>query len=210
MNLRTRLAVAAVAGTVTVTGAVAADAAVAHPTRPGGTTGVHAAARTTLVVTGGHTAVRLDPTTAAALTKAGYRIRLASEARARKGGAVAFPVTGGVLDAKTAAGFISHSGGLTLVHAGKRLTVRDFRVSTTRKGLSAYADQANARLRLFNLGLAHAAVSLSHHRLQIIGVGLRLSKGAAKTLNSYFGGSLFSAGIKLGTARVNAGVETVR
>src|SRR3954454_16597088 len=74
-----------------------------------------AAARTAttyIVPTGGVTMLKLADATAAALAQNGVKVRLASEARMTHSG-IAFPITGGLINAKTLAGRITHIGGLT-------------------------------------------------------------------------------------------------
>ena len=63
---------------------------------------------------GGSTTLKLDSGLAKALTGAGVAVGPVSPATAKKGGRVAFPITGGELNPKTAAGVINHSGGLSL------------------------------------------------------------------------------------------------
>ena len=58
-----------------------------------------------------------------------------SEAKAGKAG-ISFPIQGGLINAKTLAGNITHSGGLTFAAGGKSLTIRDFEVSTTQEDRS--------------------------------------------------------------------------
>ena len=80
----------------------------------------------TVALTGGATTVTLDPGAAAALQSLGIAAApIGSDS-------LAFPITGGKLDAKTFAGTIAHSGGIALTKgattvAADRLRDRDRR-----------------------------------------------------------------------------------
>ena len=54
----------------------------------------------------------------------------AAPATANPDGSLAFPITGGKVDAKTLAGSITHSGGLTLTKGATAVTVTDFTIET--------------------------------------------------------------------------------
>ena len=54
---------------------------------------------------------------------------------------------------------------------------------------------------LFRLDLSHAKLAAGKHIATARGIGLKLTSTAAKALNSALGTKLFSAGLKLGTAR---------
>jgi hypothetical protein len=58
-----------------------------------------------------------------------------------------------------------------------------------------------ARAPLFNLVLTHAKTAAGKHVVVARGVGLTLTKVAAKALNVTLGTKLVSAGLGLGTAR---------
>lgn len=169
----------------------------------------HAATTTYVVPTGGVTMLKLADATAAALTQNGVKVRLASEARMTPSG-IAFPIRGGLVDAKTLAGRITHSGGLTFVAGGKRLTIRDFVINTSRSRLSAYVDQAKVRIPVLKLDLSKAHVSSTATTLGVTNVGATLTRTAADALNQYFSTSLFTAGLPIGTARVSARIVVVK
>ena len=83
-------------------------------------------------LTGGSTTLKLDRGTAAALK--GLGVSVAPVGRARAGAAgVRFPITGGRIDARTAAGTIRHAGGLRFSAGGRSLTLRAPRVAVGRK-----------------------------------------------------------------------------
>ena len=196
-----RRTAAIVTGTALLLGApAAATAANAAPARP-----AHHAhhAATKFVATGGSTRLQLDAGTAKVLTDNGVSVSLASEARMKPSG-IAFPITGGVLNAKTLAGRIRHSGGLTFTAGGKSLTVRDFTINTVTKRLTAYVDQAHARIPLLDLHLGKAKVHATAKSLSVRNVKATLDKAAASALNAYYGVSLFKSGLPIGTAQVSA------
>ncbi|MGN6608156.1 MAG: hypothetical protein ACTHMS_14230 [Jatrophihabitans sp.] len=199
--------VAGAALTVAVPGAaLAAGSGAAHTTAPARA----AAASTTYVVpVGGVTMLKLAPATAQALAANHVSVRLASEARSLKSG-IGFPITGGLVNAKTLGGRITHMGGLTFVAGGKQLTVRDFVINTVRGKLTAYVDQAKTRIDLLNIDLGHAKVTASSTHVGVANVGATLTAAAASALNSYFKTNLFKAGLAIGTAQVSAKVVVLK
>jgi hypothetical protein len=206
MSLRSKLALGAataLAASVTLAGGTAVASGTHH------TTTKQAASTTYVVLKGGATTLALDPGTAAALTSAGISVAPASEARVRPSG-VAFPIQGGLINAKTLSGRITHSGGLTFSAGGKDLTIRDFTVNTAKKTLTAYVDQVGARLTVLDLRLGRAKVNVTARHTTISNVKAVLSDGAASALNAYYATNLFSGGLKIGTATVSASSKTVR
>ena len=161
-----------------------------------------------LVASGGVTMLALDAGTAKALTANSIKVAPASEARVVASG-IAFPIQGGVLNPATLAGSLTHDGGLTFTAGGKSLTIRDFTVSTTTGRLSAYVDEVGARINVLDLSLAKAKVVASTGKLGVSGVVATLDATAAKALDGYFGTSLFTKGLAIGTVRVGAKVGVV-
>ena len=210
MSVVRTLAVAATAAVVTIplAGATAAQAGSTH--RP--STAHHATAdkrgATYLVLTGGKTTLALDKKTAAALTSNGVAVAPVSEAKAGKAG-ISFPIQGGLINAKTLAGNITHSGGLTFAAGGKSLTIRDFEVSTTKKALTAWVDEAGARIPVLNLKLGKAKVKATAKHLMVTGIRATLQKGAAQALNGYFSTNLFTGGLAVGKVQVSASVKVL-
>ncbi len=210
MSVVRTFAVAATAAVVTIplAGATAAQAGSTH--RP--STAHHATAdkrgATYLVLTGGRTTLALDKKTAGALSSNGVTVTPASEAKAGKAG-ISFPIQGGLINAKTLAGNITHSGGLTFAAGGKSLTIRDFEVSTTKKALTAWVDEAGARIPVLNLKLGKAKVKATAKHLMVTGIRATLQKGAAQALNGYFSTNLFTGGLAVGKVQVSASVKVL-
>ncbi|MGC4111299.1 MAG: HtaA domain-containing protein [Nocardioides sp.] len=157
---------------------------------------------TYVVFKGGATALALNPTTAQALTDNGISVSTVGEAKSTKAG-IAFPIQGGLIKAKTLGGSITHSGGLMFSAGGKDLTIRDFTINTKKKTLSAWVDQVGARITVLNLNLGHAKVKVTKKHTTVKGVRAVLAKGAASALNAYYSTTLFTGGLKIGTAMVS-------
>ena len=83
-----------------------------------------------IAFTGGATSLALDPGTAQALTALGIAAAPAAPATASPDGSLAFPITAGKVNAKSLAGSITHSGGLTLTKGSTAVTVTDFTIET--------------------------------------------------------------------------------
>lgn len=199
MSTRSRTVAAAAALSAVGLTAGALAPAVAAPA-------AHAQPR--LVASGGVTMLALAPGTAKALTTNKITVSPASEARVVESG-IAFPIQGGVLNPANLGGGLTHDGGLTFAAGGKTLTIRDFTVSTTTGRLSAYVDQVGARINVLDLSLAKAKVSATSTKLGVSGVVATLDATAAKALDGYFGTTLFTAGLPIGTVRVSARIGVV-
>ncbi len=210
MSVLRTLAVAAttVVVTVPIAGATAAQAGSTHHASSAHHATADKRGATFLVLTGGRTTLALDKGTAAALTSNGVTVAPVSEAKAGKAG-IAFPIQGGLINARTLAGRITHSGGLTFAAGGKSLTIRDFEVSTTKKTLTAWVDEVGARIPVLNLKLGKAKVSGTAKHLTVKGIRATLQKGAAQALNGYFSTSLFKGGLPVGKVQVSASVKVL-
>lgn len=193
--IATSAAIALSGAALTTTGLAPASAATVTHVQP------------RIVATGGVTMLALDAGTAKVLTANKIAVTPASEARVVPSG-IAFPIQGGVLNPSNLQGLLRHDGGLTFTAGGKSLTIRDFTVSTTSGRLSAYADEARARITVLDLSLAKAKVSTGRTSLGVRGISATLDAAGAKALNGYFGTKLFSKGLKIGTVRVSAVVGT--
>ena len=122
--------------------------------------------------------------------------------RARAGtGGVRFPITGGRIDARTAAGTIRHAGGLRFSAGGRSLTLRAPRVAVGRK-IMLSARVGGGRVHL--LELTGARVSRSGFNTNVSGLRARLTQKAASALNATFGVKAFKKGLRLGTASVRS------
>jgi hypothetical protein len=205
MSVRSKLALTASAAVVAAATLTASGNATASGPAP---TSARAGA-TYVVLKGGATTLRLNPGTAKVLTDNGISVAPASEARVRSTG-IAFPIQGGLLNSKTLAGKVKHSGGLTFSAGGKDLTIRDFTINTAKKTLSAYVDEAGARIPVLNLNLAKAKVKVTKKHLNVSNVKAKLTSGAASALNSYYSTSLFKGGLKIGTATMSASSKILR
>ena len=205
MSVRSKLALTASAALVAAATLTASGNATASGPAP---TSARAGA-TYVVLKGGATTLRLNPGTAKVLTDNGISVAPASEARVRSTG-IAFPIQGGLLNSKTLAGKVKHSGGLTFSAGGKDLTIRDFTINTAKKTLIAYVDEAGARIPVLNLNLAKAKVKVTKKHLTVSNVKAKLTSGAASALNSYYSTSLFKGGLKIGTATMSASSKILR
>ena len=205
MSVRTKLAFTASAAALAAVALTSSVSAVAS--------GTHASARagatTYVVLKGGATTLALNAGTAKVLSDNGVSVAPASEARVTKSG-IAFPIQGGLLNAKTLAGKVTHSGGLTFTAGGKDLTIRDFTINTKKKILTAWVDQARARLTVLDLKLGKARVHAGKRHLTVSNVKAVLDPGAASALNTYYSTNLFKGGLKIGTATISASSKLVR
>ncbi len=197
-------AATAVAGLLTGSAATAASAATSQPaaaTRPAAS--VH--------LTGGVTVVTTAPGIAGALLKNGI-VPIATWPGtqavkfAKSGPAVrfAFPVTGGRASLSPLGGRVYHRGGILFFNArnSKEVLVSRFTINLSTGDLTGIVNgNPKARVPLFNLDLSHAKLAAGKHVVVAKGVGLKLTKVAAGALNAALGTKLFSAGLRLGTAR---------
>jgi hypothetical protein len=195
--------VTAMAGLLAGSAVTAASAATTHSA---GAAQTAAAVR----LRGGATSVTTAPGIALALLKNGI-VPIATSPGSQSlqfpssGPAVrlTFPVTGGRVSLSPLGGSIRHRGGILFFNAanGKQIQVSNFIISLTHGNLTGIVNgNPAARVPLFNLVLAHAKITVCKHVVIARGIGLTLTKVAATALNATLGTSLFSAGLKLGTA----------
>jgi hypothetical protein len=122
-----------------------------------------------------------------------------------------FPITSGRVDATSLAGHINHSGGLEFVNVanGHTLTLTNFRIQiSAHPGLTAAVNgDPKSRVRILNLDLSNATIVKHPPTVKVDGVKATLTTTAASALNSTLGVNLFSAGITLGTANVDARIS---
>lgn len=162
---------------------------------------------TVLTLTGGATTLTLDPATAEVLTANGVAVAPVHPAEGTDAGP-AFPITGGEVDAATLAGTIDHAGGLAFTAGGRTLTVTDFRIDTTREVLTAKLFGVGPRVPLLRLDLSAVEVEAGDGTVVVSNVGASLTRAGAVALNLYFGVDLFSQGLAIGTATVDAEFAT--
>jgi hypothetical protein len=202
-GLRYLAAATAVTSLLAGSAATAASAATAQPRGTRAAAAVH--------LRGGTTAVTTAPGIAAALLKNGI-VPLATppggqSVQIRKTGPAVrftFPVTGGRVTLNPLGGNIQHRGGILFLNLknGKSIQVSRFTINLTRADLTGIVNgNPKARVPLFRLDLSHAKLTAGKHIVTARGIGLKLTSAAAKALNAALGTRLFSAGLKLGTAK---------
>lgn len=150
---------------------------------------------------GGQTDLAVDPGTLSALTSLGVTPGLAGDARANPDGSFGFPITGGKVDAKTLAGSIPHSGGITLTKGGTTVALTDFLIDTRSATLAAKVNGSDP-VQILSLDLASPKVTISGREVTVAGVAATLTKAAADALNAAFGTTAFTEGLRLGVATV--------
>jgi hypothetical protein len=189
--------------------ALVAVVAVLAPATAGASSG------TTVRLKGDATTLQTDPATTKALISNGILplpVKPASVDAAwwHRGLSLryAFPITGGRVDATSLAGHINHSGGLRFVNVanGHTLKLTNFRIQiSAHPGLTAAVNgDPKSRVRILNLDLSTATIVKHPPTVKVNGVKATLTSTAASALNSSLGVHLFSAGITLGTANVDA------
>src|SRR5689334_19806306 len=98
---------------------------------------------------GGATTLALSSTAAGALQSLGIAAAPISPASATKSGALKFPITGGRVDSKTAAGTIRHSGGIRLSKGATKVALRSFTIRIDKHpDLTARVGRASCRERV--------------------------------------------------------------
>ena len=158
-----------------------------------------------LAFTGGSTSLALDPGAAQALTGLGVAVAPAAPATAGDGGGIAFPITEGKVNARTLAGSITHSGGLTFSAGATSVTVSDFVIETA-PAPKLTAALGGARVDLLTLDLGSLERKVDGRNVTLGGVVVKLTAGAAAALNQAFGTSALTEGLTIGTATVRARV----
>lgn len=152
----------------------------------------------------GQTQLTLDRATAKVLTANGVSVAPIRPAGPR-GGTIAFPVTGGVIDdLSTGAGRITHSGGLRFQAGRTVVRLTDFTVVVGKRSFLT-AKVGSKRLPILNLDVSKAKVGIASGRdITVRGVTTTLTPQAATALNRAFGVRLFSRKISIGAVRVTA------
>lgn len=162
---------------------------------------------------GGSTDVTLSPTLTSALGSLGVKIGYDHPAVV-SGATATFPITSGVIDLKTSAGTLLHSGSLTFdaQSDATKVSLQAFVISTASKPavLSAEVVVNNAvwgRYNVFDLMLpAGTTLPLkpTGNTLWLKGVKLTLDPSMSSMLNKVYGVSQFTPGFDVGTANVSA------
>jgi hypothetical protein len=154
-----------------------------------------------VLFTGGATALAVEPAAAQALTGLGVALAPVDPAQAREDGRVAFPITGGRVNAETLAGAIRHSGGLALTAGSTRVELTDFEIEID-ESPSLFGRVGGQRVELFTLDVGSVTREVQGRRVTVGGVVLRLTAGAAQALNGAFGTTALAEGVVIGTAAV--------
>ncbi len=157
----------------------------------------------TVKIKGGHTSLTVAAGTLAVLTKNGVSVTPIRPASA-SGATFSFPITGGSVKPRTAAGTITHSGGLTFTVGKTSLGVQDFTIDTTKGVLTARVSGTHTRVPLLKLDASSARITARWGCLTVSNVKASLTAEAAAALNKTFGVSLFTAGLPIGVAKVSA------
>jgi hypothetical protein len=154
------------------------------------------------VLGGGATTLALDPGAASALSSLGITPGVVGRARAGASG-LAFPVTGGKVDAGTLAGTISHAGGIALSRGDTRVELTDFEIGIDETpALSARV--GGRRVEILSLDVSAIRRGARRGTITVDGVVGRLTAAAAGALNQAFGTDAFTEGLTLGTASLAA------
>jgi hypothetical protein len=154
-----------------------------------------------VVFRGGNTTLALDPGAVSALQSLGIAAAPLSPARANDAG-LAFPITGGKVDAASLAGRIRHSGGIALTRDATRVELRDFAIVIDETpALTALV--GGDRVEILALDVSAIERGGGGRNVRVSGVVARLTAIAAQALNQAFATDAFSEGLVLGTATIN-------
>lgn len=157
------------------------------------------------VFKGGATTLALDPGAASALQQLGITPGVVGDATAGASG-LAFPITGGKVNAETLAGQIAHSGGISLTKGSTRVEVTDFVIDTTATP-KLTALLGGQRVDLLTLDVSGVQRSVEGDTIVVGNVVAKLTAGAAAALNQAFSTNAFTEGLTLGTATVRGEVR---
>lgn len=154
-----------------------------------------------VVFAGGETRLALDAGAASALQSLGISAAPVDPAKANSDGRLAFPITGGRVNARTLAGSITHSGGIALTRGATRVELRSFTIGIdSSPALSALV--GSDRVDILSLGVDDITREVEGRDVTVGGVTARLTKAAADALNQAFGTTAFTEGLTLGVAEV--------
>jgi hypothetical protein len=172
-------------------------------------------------LTGGATSVRLSHELLGALESLGVapdNVLPGGLHPTARGATAVFPIPTGELDAEGPVLEIIHSGGLTLTAGDTRVALTSFVIENIGNdlrlsGVVKANDTIVGRIPLFRIALTQAPVvtpgtGREAGRLKIEGAELKLTSGAAATLNAAFGlDGVFTGGFPIGTARIVARIR---
>jgi hypothetical protein len=167
-------------------------------------------------LSGSHTAVALDPTTVAALTKLGVSLAPTGTA-SLSGSTISFPITAGYVEIHSdhsvkpgwIQGSIQHDGsGFSLTGGGTTVTLGNFSVDPGDSLLTGTVD-GKADVPLLSLDGSKVKVSMSGGDVDLDGTVAKLTAAAASALDAAFHTTAVVAGLPLGTVHLvaNAGAD---
>jgi hypothetical protein len=154
-----------------------------------------------LRLTGEDTTLVLDEGTAGVLQENKVKVAPVDPAAAG-GGGIAFPITGGSVDAESLAGTIEHSGGLAFSAGDTTVELTDFVVDTNAGTLTATVGMD--QVPILSLDLSELQRSERGGAIVVSGISASLTEEAAMALNEAFGVSLFEEGLAIGDVTVRA------
>lgn len=162
-----------------------------------------------VLTAGGDTTVALDAGAAGALQSLGVAVAPITPASAGPAG-ITFPITNGLLNPDSFAGRIGHSGGLTFSKGETRVDLRRFTIKIDSNpdlsGIVSVNGKRVGRVELFSLDLSKLQAVKSSEDIQLSGVTLKLTKGAADALNGAFKVTAFTEGLVIGQASTDTDI----
>lgn len=156
---------------------------------------------TELTLNGEDTTLVLDEATAGVLEENMVSVAPVDPATAGDEG-IAFPITGGTVEAESLGGTIDHSGGLVFSAGGTDLEVTDFVIDTAAGSLLATA--GGDQIPLLAVDLSGLERSEDGDVIVLEGITTSLTPEAADALNSTFDVQLFEEGLAIGDVTVRA------
>lgn len=152
---------------------------------------------------GGATALAPDPGTAATLQAQGISLSPTPPAAAGPDGSIAFPIARGRMNARTLAGTVTQSGGLTFANSVAALTFSEPVVQTS--GVAKLSARVgDRRMDVLRLDVDRAKDTVSGRTLTLRGIVATLTPEAAAALDQTFATSAFTAGMTLGGVTITA------
>lgn len=150
----------------------------------------------------GTTSLTLTSATAKALGGLGVRPSVIGPGTAR-GTTLAFPVTGGRIDPKTAAGTLDHRGGLQLRKGSRQVRLTDFRVRVGKSSTISAKVNGGGRVSVFALVVGKAKISSSGAQTTVSRLRVHLTTAGAKALNATFRTHAFQRRQLIATAKTS-------
>lgn len=187
--------------TLALVAALALGAAACGDDDGGGDAGATTEAPATLTLNGESTALTLDTATAGVLQDNDIAVAPVAPA-AVEGGAIAFPITGGTVEAESLAGSIDHSGGLSFTAGGTTVEATDFVIDTVAGTLTATI--GGDQVPLLDVDLSALQRSEEGGAIVLEGITTTLTAEAAGALNDAFATVIFEEGLAIGDVVVRA------